>query len=203
VSLEDSDNVKIDHIVNSRIVENVHISSKVTSDFVDEIVKTNIPTLDETRVHKENFGDVQDALVECSILIPDGIDVSEDNTSDSEHLSLESSMPIQVARYSFDIPMIENEIEIRTIDSVVISSKLSKFSRAGCAYVVASNFSSSESMKFFIVVHHDTSSVSSFSEYLELFSDFSHIPVDLSDVISLAVSDVCPSLLENQYISLS
>ena len=100
--------------------------------------------------------------------------------------------------------MIENEIEIGTIDtSVVISSKLSKISRAGCGYVVASNFSSSESMKFFIVVHHDTPSVSSFSEYLELFSDFSHIRVDLSDVISLAVSDVCPSLLENQYISLS
>ena len=40
------------------------------------------------------------------------------------------------------------------------------------------------------MVHHNTPSVSSFSEYLELFSDFSQIPVGLSDVIPLAVCDV-------------
>ena len=66
--------------------------------------------------------------------------------------------------------------------------------------MVAFNFSpSSESVKFFTVVHYDTPSVSSFSEYLELFSDFDHISVGFSDVIPLVVSVI----LGNPYISLS
>jgi len=96
--------------------------------------------------------------------------------------------------YSLVITMIGDRIECETVDiSVVISSKPSEFSHADCGYVIASNFSSSsESVKFFIVLHHDTLSVSSFSEYLELFSDFNHISVALIDVILLVVSDVCP-----------
>jgi len=48
---------------------------------------------------------LQDALVESSIFIHDDINISEDDTSDFEHVLLESSMPIQVARYSLDILM--------------------------------------------------------------------------------------------------
>jgi len=55
-----TDNVQIDDIDNLRIVENVHIPFEVTSN-VDELVKTSIPTLDETHVHEENISDVQDA----------------------------------------------------------------------------------------------------------------------------------------------
>ena len=69
---------KIDDIDNLRIVEDVHITSKVTSD-VDELVKTSTPTLDETHVYEENISDVQGALVEFSTLILDDIDVSEDD----------------------------------------------------------------------------------------------------------------------------
>jgi len=52
-------------------------------------------------------------------------------------------------------------------------------------------FSSSESVKFF-TTHQVTSNVSSFTKYLELFSDFHYISVGLSDVIPLAISDVRP-----------
>jgi len=55
-----TDNVQIDDIDNLRIVENVHIPFEVTSN-VDELVKTSIPTLDETHVHEENISNVQDA----------------------------------------------------------------------------------------------------------------------------------------------
>jgi len=59
--------------------------------------------------------------------------------------------------------------------------------------VVAPNFSSSsESMKFFSIVHQVTPSVSSFSNYLELLSDFGHISISSSDVIPLTVSDIRP-----------
>ena len=42
-------------------------------------------------------------------------------------------------------------------------------------------------MKFFTAVPQVTPIVSSFNEYLELFSDFDHISVGPSDVISLVV----------------
>ena len=48
---------------------------------------------------------------------------------------------------------------------------------------------SSESVEFFTMVHQLLCIFFSFSEYLELFSDFCHI--GLSDVILLAVSDAC------------
>jgi len=73
--------VQIDDIDNSRIVEDVHIFSKDISD--DDLIKSGTPTLDEIHVHKENINDVQNALVESSIPIPNDINVSEDDTSDS------------------------------------------------------------------------------------------------------------------------
>ena len=59
-------------------------------------------------------------------------------------------------------------------------------------WLILTFFSSSESVKFFIIVHRVTSNVSSFSERMELFPDFHHIFVGPSDVIPLAVSDVHP-----------
>jgi len=47
-------------------------------------------------------------------------------------------------------------------------------------------------MKFFSIIHQVTLSVSSFSNYLELFSDFDHISVSSSDVIPLTVSNIRP-----------
>jgi len=87
-----TDNMQIDDIDNSRIIEDVHITSEVTSG-VDELVKTSTPTLDETHIHKENINDIQDVQVESSTPTSDDIDVSEDDTNDSEHVSVESSMP--------------------------------------------------------------------------------------------------------------
>ena len=49
-----------------KIVEDVHFPFEVTSDIVDELVKTSTPILDETHVHEENISDVQDVLVESS-----------------------------------------------------------------------------------------------------------------------------------------
>ena len=47
-------------------------------------------------------------------------------------------------------------------------------------------------VKFFTIVHQVTPNVSSFSEYLKLFPDFHHISVGPNNVITLAISDVCP-----------
>ena len=179
-----TDNVQIDDIDNSRIVEDVHMPFEVINDVVDDLVKSSAPAFDETHVHEERNNDIRYALVESSTSIPNDIDVLEDDTSDFEHVLVEFNMPVQVAKYSLVIPMIEDGIKHETVDtSIVTSSKLSVFSCADCGYVVASYFFfSSESVEFFTIVHHVTPSVSSFSECLELFSDFRHISVGLIDV---------------------
>jgi len=159
--------VQIDDIDNLRIVENVHIPSEITSDVVDNLVKSSTLTLDEPHVYKESISGVQDALLKSSTPILDDTDVSEDDTSDSKHILVESNMPVQVARYSLVIPVIEDGIEHEIVDtSVVLSSKPSEFS---CANVVMYFFSSNESVKFFIMAHQVTPNISCFSEYLELF----------------------------------
>ena len=53
--------------------------------------------------------------MESSTPIRKDIYVHEDDTSDSEHVLLESSMPVQVARYSLVTPMIEDGIEYETV----------------------------------------------------------------------------------------
>ena len=109
--------MKIDDIDNSKIIEDIHIHFEVTSDVVEELIKTSTSTLDETHIHEENISDIQDALVESTTLIHDDIDVSEDNTSDSEHVLVQSSVSVQVARCSLAIPIIEDEIEHETVDT--------------------------------------------------------------------------------------
>ena len=53
-------------------------------------------------------------------------------------------MPVQVTMYSLIIPMIEDGIELETVDtSFFTSSKPSEFSCTDYSYVVASNFFSS------------------------------------------------------------
>jgi len=47
---------------NSRIVEDVHIPSEVTSD-VNDLVNSSTPALDVIHVHEKSIGDVHDALV--------------------------------------------------------------------------------------------------------------------------------------------
>ena len=83
--------MQIDDIDNLRIVEDVHIPSEVTSN-VDDLVKSCTPTLDETHIHKENINDDHDALVESSTLMPDDLNVTENDTSDSEHVLMKSNM---------------------------------------------------------------------------------------------------------------
>jgi len=51
--------VQIDDIDNLRIIEDVHIPFKVTSDVVDELVKTSTPTLDETHINEKNISDIR------------------------------------------------------------------------------------------------------------------------------------------------
>jgi len=132
-----------------------------------------------THVHEESISDVQDALIESNTLIPDNIDVSEDDNCDFEHVLVESSMSVHVARYSHAITMIEDGIKHKTVDtSIITSSNPSDFSHADRGYIVAINFSySSESVKFSNMTHHVIPSVFSFSECLELFSQFHHISI--------------------------
>ena len=53
-----TDNVLIDDINNSRIVEDVYIPSEVINN-VDELVKSSTPALDEIHVHEESISDVR------------------------------------------------------------------------------------------------------------------------------------------------
>ena len=65
-----------------------------------------------------------DVLVESSTSIPDDIYVLENDTSYHEHVLVESSILIHVARYSLITPMIEDEIEYEiVITSIVTSNK--------------------------------------------------------------------------------
>ena len=93
-------------------------------------------------------------------------------------------MHVQVAKYSLAIPMIKDGTEHETVDTSIITS--SKLFEVKCGYA------SSESVKFFTMIHQITPSIFSFSECLELFFDFGHFSVDHSDVILLAVSNVDP-----------
>ena len=147
-----------------------------------------------TYVHEESINDVQDALVKSSTLIPNDSDVSKDDISDSEHILVESSMLVQVARYSLFISMIEDRTEQEIVDTNVITSgKSSDFSCVDCDYVVALYFfSSSETVKFFTMAHQVTPNISFFSECLELFSNFRHISIGPNDVIPLAISVIRP-----------
>ena len=98
----------------------MHIPSEVTSD-IDELAKTSTPTLDKNHVHEESIShSVQDALIESSTPIPDDISISEDDTSNSEHILVESSMSVQVTRYSLVIPMIKNGTEHETVDTSIV-----------------------------------------------------------------------------------
>jgi len=65
---------------NSKIIEDVHISSQVTND-VDELVKSSTPVLDETHVHEESISDVQNTLVKSSTPALDEIHTHEESTS--------------------------------------------------------------------------------------------------------------------------
>ena len=60
-----TNDVQIDCIDNSRIIEGVHSPSEVTSD-VDDLIEFSTLTLDEIHVYEENISNVQDALVESS-----------------------------------------------------------------------------------------------------------------------------------------
>ena len=59
--------MRTDDIDNSRIIVDVHIPSEVTSDILDELVKSNTPALEEIHVREESIIGVQDTLLESSI----------------------------------------------------------------------------------------------------------------------------------------
>jgi len=65
------------------------------------------------------------ALVESSTLVPDDISVHEDDTSEFEHVLVESSMHVQVARYLLATPMIEDGIEHEIVATIVVTSNKS------------------------------------------------------------------------------
>ena len=58
--------------------------------------------------------------------------------------------------------------------------------------ITPSVFSSSESLKFFAMVHWVTLSISSLSKCLKFFPEFLQISIGPNDVISLMVFDVRP-----------
>ena len=68
-------------INDSRIVEDIHILSEITSD-VDELVKSSTPILDETHVHEESISDVHDLLVKSSTPTLDETHAHEESISD-------------------------------------------------------------------------------------------------------------------------
>jgi len=103
-----TNNVQIENIDNSKIIEDAHIHHEVTNNIVDNLVKSSIVTFDETHVHEENIHDDQDALVESSTLILDDIDVTDDDSSDSGYVIVEFNISVQIAGYSVVILMIDD-----------------------------------------------------------------------------------------------
>ena len=97
-----TDDVQIDDIDNSRIVEDVHIHSVVTNN-VDELVKTSTPARDETHVH-ESISDVQNALVKSSTPALDETHVHEESISDVHDALVESSTPSHGVMCSLSAP---------------------------------------------------------------------------------------------------
>ena len=93
-------------------------------------------------------------LVESGTFIHDDIDVSEDDTSDSEHILVESRMLVQIARYSLATLMIEDRIKHETdVDSIVVTLRVSSFSK---------------SLKFIAIVHQ----VTCISSFVNIWSSF-------------------------------
>ena len=71
--------------------------------------------------------------MESSTPIRKDIYIHEDDTSNSEHVLVESSMPVQVTRYSLVTPVIEDGIEYETVTtSVVTSSESLESPRVNC-----------------------------------------------------------------------
>ena len=108
-----------------RIVEDVHISSEVTSD-VDKLVKSRALTLDETHVHEESIITVQDALVE-------------------------SSTPLHDVRCPLFTPTIEEEIEHKIVATSVDSGESLGFFPIVCM-VTPSVSSFSDCLNLLVIV---------------------------------------------------
>ena len=114
------------------VVEDVYVLSHITSVVENTLVNSTTLNLDEVHVSSEGTSDVVDVLMESSTLILD-IYIHEDDTSNFEHVLLDSRMHVQVARYSLATPMIEDGIEHETVaTSIVTSSKPLESPRVDC-----------------------------------------------------------------------
>ena len=78
---------------------------KVTS-YIDELIKSSTPALDEIHVHEENL-----------------IHIHEENISDIQDAFVESSTPSHDVRCSLSTPTIEEEIEDEIVATSVDTSK--------------------------------------------------------------------------------
>ena len=65
---------------------------------------------------------VEDTLVDFDTSIIDEVHASSECTSDSKYKLVESSIPIQIVKYSLPTPMLDDGIESETIASSIITS---------------------------------------------------------------------------------
>jgi len=126
--------------------------------------------VEDVHIPSEATSDIVDELLKSSTPTLDGIHVHEESISDIQDALIESDTPSHDVRCSLSTPTID-EIEHE---------------------IVTTSVDTCESLEFFPIVYQVNSSVSSFSDCLEFFSEFCQTSVGPSNVIPLEVFDVHP-----------
>jgi len=88
--------VRSDDVDDSKVVENVYVPFEIISVIENTLVDSSPPILDEVHVFFEGISNVVDTSVESNTPISDDIYAHEGDTSDSEYILVESSMPVQL-----------------------------------------------------------------------------------------------------------
>ena len=124
-----------DDVDNSKVVEDIHVLSKTTSIIENISVNFDTPIHDDGHASYESNGAVVEAIVESGT--PLIVDTHVHDTSDFVPELVESSISSKIFRYSFVTPLIEDEMNHKTVDSsVVTSSKSSKSPRDDYVFTV-------------------------------------------------------------------
>jgi len=172
--------VPTDDVDDSRSIEDVYVLSKITSV-------------------------VEDTLVDFDTSIIDEVHASSECTSDSKYELVESSIPIQIVKYSLPTPMLDDGIESETIASSIITSSKPSIPSCTADCQTHTYFSQEQKRPVHLLNLNPFSKESrvtdvnsivvtpnvffSLSKYLEFSPKFCQILVSPSDVIPLVVFD--------------
>ena len=101
----------------SKVVEDVYISSKTATIMEDISIGFDTPITDEGHASYEGNSEVVDAIVESGT--PLNVNAHAHDISESASELAESCVSSRISRYSFTTLLIEDDIEHETVDSSV------------------------------------------------------------------------------------